>query len=178
MRHITWSLGVSEVGIRTRRCPWIMHVGTCMRQSPCSTKCSAVVTVRSARTTPSCTASPLLSLHFEISKTTCIAPNTPLRFCSHPHTSGTKTCTGTIWGMCWGNVLQACIQIWQAGGCYKDDWMVLPLVQRCCRHPSVRLGCSLHASMHELPAQSTQKKFLNALHRIRTWHAWCTTPGL
>ena len=80
-----------------------------------------------------------------------------------------------------GNVLGQCAagmhSIWQAGGCYKDDWMVLPLVQRCCRHPSVRLGCSLHASMHELPAQSTQKKFLNALHGIRTWHAWCTTPG-
>ncbi len=78
VNHVRWSQGCSGGSHGRTRSPWIMGMSTCMRQSPCSTKCSAVVTVRSARTTPSCTTSPLLSLHFEISITTCIAPNTPL----------------------------------------------------------------------------------------------------
>ena len=48
---------------------------TDMSASPCSTKCSAVVTVSSARTIPSCTVSPLLSLHFWIRDTTCTGSN-------------------------------------------------------------------------------------------------------
>ncbi len=39
--------------------------------SPWRTKCSAVVTVSSARTTPSCTDSPFTSLHFWMRDTTC-----------------------------------------------------------------------------------------------------------
>ena len=51
-----------------------------MSASPCSTKCSAVVTVSSARTIPSCTVSPLLSLHFWIRDTTCTAQSHSSRY--------------------------------------------------------------------------------------------------
>ena len=43
----------------------------CMRLSPCATKCSAVVMVRSARMTASWTASELFSPHLVMDVTTC-----------------------------------------------------------------------------------------------------------